>query len=158
MFLLITKCGKKTTKKKTHFTKKTEPRLEKLYENKQRQRMSFCWPLYHKFMTARAVTKRSGAEHTALLTRAPEQASSFFNHHQKSSSAKAYHALSNIISLVIAVSDCPPTSSKSYEYLWPGVLFLDNINFLSASANSSFHLGQMALTSVVTIDMSTMPV
>lgn len=75
--------GKKQQKRKHILLRKTEPRLEKFYETKQRLRMSFCWHLYHKYMAARAVTKCSGAEHTALLTRAPEQASSFFSHHQK---------------------------------------------------------------------------
>lgn len=121
MFLLITKCGGKQQKRKHILLKKTEPRLENFYETKQSLRISFCWPLYCKYMAARAVTKCRGAEHTPLLTRTQSKQTAFSITIKQSTSAKAHHALSTIIALVIAMSDCPPTSFKSYEYL--GLMF-----------------------------------
>lgn len=95
-FHLLQNVGKKQQKRKHILLRKTEPRLEKFYETKQRLRMSFCWHLYHKYMAARAVTKCSGTEHTALLPELQSKQVAFSITTKKLSSAKAHHALSEI--------------------------------------------------------------
>ena len=158
MFLLITKCGKKQQKRKHILLRKTEPRLENFYETKQSLRISFCWPLYCKYMAARAVTKCRGAEHTPLLTRASEQASSFSNHHQKISISQGTPCFVKYNIFGNCYVRLSPNIFQKLWVSWTDVLLLDKINFLSASTNFSFHLGQMALISVATIDRSTVPV
>lgn len=148
----------KTTKKKTHFTKKNWTQARKFLWNQTEPKNIFLLaPLLQIYGSKISdQVQRSWTHSTAHQS--PEQASSFFNHHQTINISQGTPCFVNYNSFGNCYVRLSPNIFQKLWVSWPDVLLLDKINFLSASANFSFHLGQMVLISVVTIDMSTVPV